>query len=130
MGSQLKSEMAREWTYRFRGIQLDNSMIPPLYPRRLLKSAFLEGTFFVPTVQALPYVALLIAMLFFIFAVIGMQLFGKISLEQPGQDPPWADGIIHRSNNFRNFFYSLLVLFRSATGESWHEIMLACTPGE
>ncbi|KAM7535333.1 hypothetical protein Aperf_G00000089647 [Anoplocephala perfoliata] len=84
---------------------------------------------FAKSLQALPYVALLIAMLFFIFAVIGMQLFGKISLTQPGQDPV-EDGVIHRSNNFRTFFYSLLVLFRSATGESWHEIMLACTPGQ
>lgn len=61
--------------------------------------------------QALPYVALLIAMLFFIFAVIGMQLFGKISLHQPGLEPG-EDGVIHRSNNFRNFFFALLVLFR------------------
>ncbi|CDI97618.1 voltage dependent calcium channel type d subunit [Echinococcus multilocularis] len=83
---------------------------------------------FIKSLQALPYVALLIAMLFFIYAVIGMQLFGKISLHQPGL-ALGEDGVIHRSNNFRNFFFALLVLFRSATGESWQEIMLACTPG-
>uniref|UniRef100_A0A5K3EJD7 Voltage-dependent L-type calcium channel subunit alpha n=1 Tax=Mesocestoides corti TaxID=53468 RepID=A0A5K3EJD7_MESCO len=83
---------------------------------------------FIKSFQALPYVALLIAMLFFIYAVIGMQLFGKISLYQPGLEPG-EDGVIHRSNNFRSFFFALLVLFRSATGESWQEIMLACTPG-
>nr|VZI41857.1 unnamed protein product [Spirometra erinaceieuropaei] len=84
---------------------------------------------FIKSLQALPYVALLIAMLFFIYAVIGMQLFGKVSLDQPGQ-APGEDGVIHRSNNFRNFFFALLVLFRSSTGEAWHEIMLACVPGQ
>ncbi|XP_061745538.1 voltage-dependent L-type calcium channel subunit alpha-1C-like [Nerophis ophidion] len=34
---------------------------------------------FIKSFQALPYVALLIAMLFFIYAVIGMQVFGKIA---------------------------------------------------
>ncbi|KFM76774.1 Voltage-dependent calcium channel type D subunit alpha-1, partial [Stegodyphus mimosarum] len=36
---------------------------------------------FIKSFQALPYVALLIAMLFFIYAVIGMQVFGKIALD-------------------------------------------------
>lgn len=41
-------------------------------------------TLFVPT-QALPYVALLIAMLFFIYAVIGMQVtqFLTVRIETP-----------------------------------------------
>ena len=73
---------------------------------------------FVKSFQALPYVTLLIMMLFFIYAVIGMQVFGKIAL-----DP---DTEIHRNNNFQTFFQAILVLFRSATGESWQEIMMAC----
>uniref|UniRef100_A0A094ZJD3 Voltage-dependent calcium channel type D subunit alpha-1 n=1 Tax=Schistosoma haematobium TaxID=6185 RepID=A0A094ZJD3_SCHHA len=68
---------------------------------------------------ALPYVALLIIMLFFIYAVIGMQMFGKIALINP-------DSSINRNNNFQTFPQSLLVLFRSATGEAWQEIMLSC----
>ncbi|KAL3314000.1 Voltage-dependent L-type calcium channel subunit alpha-1C [Cichlidogyrus casuarinus] len=68
--------------------------------------------------NALPYVALLIIMLFFIYAVIGMQLFGKIALN--------ADKAINENNNFQSFGNALLVLFRSATGESWQEIMLNC----
>ncbi|XP_058807730.1 muscle calcium channel subunit alpha-1 isoform X4 [Phymastichus coffea] len=56
---------------------------------------------FIKSFQALPYVALLIVMLFFIYAVIGMQMFGK------------------------NFPQAVLVLFRSATGEAWQEIMMA-----
>ncbi|VDQ15741.1 unnamed protein product, partial [Trichobilharzia regenti] len=57
---------------------------------------------------ALPYVALLIIMLFFIYAVIGMQMFGKIALINP-------DSSINRNNHFQTFPQSLLVLFRSAT---------------
>jgi voltage-dependent calcium channel L type alpha-1D len=68
----------------------------------------------------LPYVALLIAMLFFIYAVIGMQMFGKIAMDD--------DTAIDSNNNFQTFFNSLLVLFRSATGEAWQEIMYSCGP--
>ncbi|GLH14148.1 Voltage-dependent calcium channel type A subunit alpha-1 [Gryllus bimaculatus] len=73
---------------------------------------------FIKSFQALPYVALLIVMLFFIYAVIGMQLFGKIALDE--------ETAIHRNNNFQTFPQAVLVLFRSATGEAWQEIMLAC----
>ncbi|KAF7258663.1 hypothetical protein EG68_04263 [Paragonimus skrjabini miyazakii] len=74
---------------------------------------------FVKSFQALPYVALLITMLFFIYAVIGMQMFGKISLHN-------ENSAINRNNHFQTFPQSLLVLFRSATGEAWQEIMLSC----
>uniref|UniRef100_A0A8C5R7X2 Voltage-dependent R-type calcium channel subunit alpha n=1 Tax=Leptobrachium leishanense TaxID=445787 RepID=A0A8C5R7X2_9ANUR len=73
---------------------------------------------FVQSFKALPYVCLLIAMLFFIYAIIGMQVFGNIRLEE--------DSHINRHNNFRSFFSSLMLLFRSATGEAWQEIMLSC----
>ncbi|XP_052780217.1 muscle calcium channel subunit alpha-1-like isoform X4 [Mya arenaria] len=73
---------------------------------------------FIKSFQALPYVALLIVMLFFIYAVIGMQVFGRIAIND--------DTAIHRNNNFQSFPQALLVLFRSATGEAWQEIMLAC----
>eukprot|EP00062_Callorhinchus_milii_P017288 gi/632969665/ref/XP_007901204.1/ PREDICTED: voltage-dependent R-type calcium channel subunit alpha-1E [Callorhinchus milii] len=73
---------------------------------------------FVQSFKALPYVCLLIAMLFFIYAIIGMQVFGNI-----GQDDSTP---INRHNNFQTFFNALMLLFRSATGESWQEIMLAC----
>ncbi|XP_048457962.1 probable voltage-dependent R-type calcium channel subunit alpha-1E [Rhincodon typus] len=73
---------------------------------------------FVQSFKALPYVCLLIAMLFFIYAIIGMQLFGNIGLDDSTP--------INRHNNFHTFFNALMLLFRSATGESWQEIMLAC----
>uniref|UniRef100_A0A670HXQ1 Voltage-dependent L-type calcium channel subunit alpha n=1 Tax=Podarcis muralis TaxID=64176 RepID=A0A670HXQ1_PODMU len=77
---------------------------------------------FIKSFQALPYVALLIAMLFFIYAVIGMQVFGKVALKDGSQ--------INRNNNFQTFPQAVLLLFRCATGEAWQEIMLACMPGK
>uniref|UniRef100_A0A8C8I3Q0 Voltage-dependent L-type calcium channel subunit alpha n=1 Tax=Oncorhynchus tshawytscha TaxID=74940 RepID=A0A8C8I3Q0_ONCTS len=77
---------------------------------------------FIKSFQALPYVALLILMLFFIYAVVGMQIFGKIAL---------IDGThINRNNNFQTFPHAVLLLFRCATGEAWQEVMLACLYGK
>ncbi|TSK72080.1 Voltage-dependent N-type calcium channel subunit alpha-1B [Bagarius yarrelli] len=77
---------------------------------------------FVQSFKALPYVCLLIAMLFFIYAIIGMQVFGNIELND--------ESAINQHNNFQTFFQALMLLFRSATGEAWHEIMLSCLGGK
>lgn len=47
------------------------------------------------------------------------QTFGKITIDD---ETP-----IHRNNNFQSFPQAVLVLFRSATGEAWQDIMMACT---
>ncbi|CAB3241358.1 unnamed protein product [Arctia plantaginis] len=75
---------------------------------------------FIKSFQALPYVALLILMLFFIYAVVGMQVFGKIAIDD---ETP-----ITRNNHFQTFPQALLVLFRSATGEAWQDIMMGVSP--
>ncbi|KAM9612524.1 voltage-dependent P/Q-type calcium channel subunit alpha-1A isoform 4-T4 [Morphnus guianensis] len=80
---------------------------------------------FVQSFKALPYVCLLIAMLFFIYAIIGMQVFGNIGIEEEDDE-----SAITQHNNFRTFFQALMLLFRSATGEAWHEIMLSCLSGK
>ncbi|XP_050452314.1 voltage-dependent calcium channel type A subunit alpha-1 isoform X5 [Cataglyphis hispanica] len=77
---------------------------------------------FVQSFKALPYVCLLIAMLFFIYAIIGMQVFGNIM-----NDPETA---IDDHNNFQSFFAGLMLLFRCATGEAWPNIMLDCIKGQ
>ncbi|EFO93645.1 CRE-EGL-19 protein [Caenorhabditis remanei] len=77
---------------------------------------------FMKSFQALPYVALLIVLLFFIYAVIGMQFFGKVALDDSTS--------VHRNNNFHSFPAAILVLFRSATGEAWQDIMLSCSDRE
>ncbi|XP_076286431.1 calcium voltage-gated channel subunit cacophony isoform X14 [Lasioglossum baleicum] len=76
---------------------------------------------FVQSFKALPYVCLLIAMLFFIYAIIGMQVFGNIAL-----DPETS---ITKHNNFQSFIQGLMLLFRCATGEAWPNIMLSCIKG-
>uniref|UniRef100_A0A673MMZ3 Voltage-dependent L-type calcium channel subunit alpha n=1 Tax=Sinocyclocheilus rhinocerous TaxID=307959 RepID=A0A673MMZ3_9TELE len=76
---------------------------------------------FVKSLQALPYVGLLIAMIFFIYGVIGMQTFGKIAIDDNTE--------LSRNNNFQTFFMAVLLLFRCATGEQWQQIMLAALPG-
>ncbi|KHJ46318.1 transporter, cation channel family protein [Trichuris suis] len=73
---------------------------------------------FVQSFKALPYVCLLIGMLFFIYAIVGMQVFGNIELN--------GDTEINRHNNFQTFFNSLILLFRCATGEAWQEVTMAC----
>ncbi|XP_057696571.1 voltage-dependent R-type calcium channel subunit alpha-1E [Corythoichthys intestinalis] len=77
---------------------------------------------FVQSFKALPYVCLLIAMLFFIYAIIGMQVFGNIKISEETE--------INQHNNFKTFSGALMLLFRSATGESWQEIMLSCLGGQ
>ncbi|XP_076455033.1 voltage-dependent calcium channel type A subunit alpha-1-like [Babylonia areolata] len=85
------------------------------YTIRLLLWTFFQSF------KALPYVCLLILMLFFIYAIIGMQVFGNIRLD--------SKTFINRHNNFRDFFQALMLLFRCATGESWQQIMLDCLSG-
>ncbi|XP_069460425.1 voltage-dependent P/Q-type calcium channel subunit alpha-1A isoform X15 [Ambystoma mexicanum] len=80
---------------------------------------------FVQSFKALPYVCLLIAMLFFIYAIIGMQVFGNINIDEDDEETA-----ITEHNNFRTFFQALMLLFRSATGEGWHDIMLSCLGGK
>ncbi|MEJ1286218.1 hypothetical protein NN561_017223 [Cricetulus griseus] len=85
---------------------------------------------FVQSFKALPYVCLLIAMLFFIYAIIGMQVFGNIGIDGEDEDSDEDEFQITEHNNFRTFFQALMLLFRSATGEAWHNIMLSCLSGK
>ncbi|KAL7989299.1 hypothetical protein Chor_011965, partial [Crotalus horridus] len=67
---------------------------------------------FVQSFKALPYVCLLIAMLFFIYAIIGMQVFGNISIKHDEDIPEDDLPAITEHNNFRTFFQALMLLFR------------------
>ena len=51
---------------------------------------------------------------FFIFAVLGMNLVWEGEIQQRGPQ---------RYANFEQFGYSMLTLFRMATGEAWNGIM-------
>ena len=76
---------------------------------------------FAKSFKALPWVMLLIGLIFFIYGTVAMQMMGRIAIQE--------DTNIHRNNNFQSFPMAMLVLFRSATGEAWQEIMLDCIPG-
>ncbi|PKK16840.1 voltage-dependent P/Q-type calcium channel subunit alpha-1A-like, partial [Columba livia] len=55
----------------------------------------------------------------------GVLVFGNIGIEEEDDE-----SAITQHNNFRTFFQALMLLFRSATGEAWHEIMLSCLSGK
>lgn len=71
--------------------------------------------------QALPQVGnlgLLFFLLFFIFAALGVELFGRLECDR--QHP--CQGLSEHAN-FRNFGMAYLTLFRVATGDNWNGIM-------
>ena len=57
----------------------------------------------------------LMFIVFFIFAVLGVKLFGKVDMTA-------ADDYGHYAN-FQSFGYAMLTLFRMSTGEAWNSIM-------
>ena len=68
------------------------------------------------SLPALVNVGSVLVLFFFIFAIMGMNLFGKVKK---------ADHLT-RHANFDYFPGSMLVLFRSSTGEMWNGIMHDC----
>ncbi|CAF3788788.1 unnamed protein product [Rotaria socialis] len=72
-------------------------------------------------IQALPQVGnlgLLFFLLFFIFAALGVELFGK--LECSDQHPCLG---LDKHAHFKDFGMAFLTLFRIATGDNWNGIM-------
>jgi hypothetical protein len=65
------------------------------------------------TLPGLGNIAALLFLLFFIFAVTGIQLFAKLGYQ----------GSYNEHANFRDFGVALLTLLRFATGESWNNFM-------
>lgn len=68
------------------------------------------------SLPALINVGSVLFLFFFIFGVMGMNLFGRIKMQEN----------VTRHANFNDFPNSMLVLFRMATGESWNGIMHDC----
>ncbi|EEH58460.1 voltage-gated ion channel superfamily [Micromonas pusilla CCMP1545] len=69
------------------------------------------------SMPALVNVGSVLALFFFIFAVMGMNLFGKIVP---------TDGELSRYAKFEDFPTAVLTLFRMSTGEAWNGIMHDC----
>ena len=55
---------------------------------------------------------LLIGLIFFIYGTVGMQMMGRIAIQDPD------DSNVHRNNNFQSFPLAMLVLFRYVEGLS------------
>lgn len=77
-------------------------------------------TTFVQSFKALPYVVILLGLAFFMFAILGMNLFGDIVITDDFSKP------LNTYSNFGSFGISLLTLFKCITGESWHAVMATC----
>ncbi|CAF1311609.1 unnamed protein product [Rotaria sp. Silwood1] len=61
---------------------------------------------------------LLLFLLFFIFAILGVELFGKLECSQEQS----CSGLSNHAN-FKDFGIAPLTLFRVATGSNWNDIM-------
>ncbi|XP_067258807.1 voltage-dependent T-type calcium channel subunit alpha-1H isoform X2 [Chanodichthys erythropterus] len=88
---------------------------------KLLKMATGMRSLLDTVVQALPQVGnlgLLFMLLFFIYAALGVELFGK--LECTEETP--CEGL-SRHATFQNFGMAFLTLFRVSTGDNWNGIM-------
>jgi len=69
------------------------------------------------TMPSLINVSMLLAIVLFIYTVLGMAFFGE---QQYGQ-PPFE--LYNEHANFRHFWIGFITLFRMSTGESWNGIM-------
>merc|ERR1719421_769967 len=70
----------------------------------------------IKSVPALANMFSLLCLLLFVFAVLGVAVFGKV-----------ANGdAISEHANFRNFFKGVMLLLRVSTGEAWHMLMFDC----
>ncbi|KAM4663220.1 voltage-dependent T-type calcium channel subunit alpha-1G [Discoglossus pictus] len=88
---------------------------------KLLKMAVGMRALLDTVLQALPQVGnlgLLFMLLFFIFAALGVELFGDLECS----DSHPCEGL-GRHATFRNFGMAFLTLFRVSTGDNWNGIM-------
>ena len=71
----------------------------------------------VKSMQSVPFVLLVMCLVFYIWAIVGMLLFARIPLDlNPG---------ISEHNHFQDLPNALMVLFRTMTGEAWQLILEA-----
>uniref|UniRef100_A0A8D0CKF3 Voltage-dependent T-type calcium channel subunit alpha n=1 Tax=Scleropages formosus TaxID=113540 RepID=A0A8D0CKF3_SCLFO len=88
---------------------------------KLLKMAVGMRALLDTVIQALPQVGnlgLLFMLLFFIFAALGVELFGDLICDETHP----CEGL-GRYATFRNFGMAFLLLFRVSTGDNWNGIM-------
>jgi hypothetical protein len=87
---------------------------------RLINKAQSLRTMFFTLWYAFPAfwnIGLLLSVVFFMYAVFGMEFFGNIA---------W-NGNIDRNANFTNFWVALTLLWRLATGDQWADAYTGCS---
>ena len=62
-------------------------------------------------------ITILIILIFFIYAILGCYLFGKIT----------TGHVVNNSINFNNFFNAIVTLFTCSTHDNWTQIMADCS---
>ena len=83
---------------------------------RLVKKAKSIQTLFKTLISSVPsmsYICMLMFLCYFVFAVIGVQLFSNVRY----------GGALTHHNNFQTFGMAMLLLFRASTGEDWQRMM-------
>jgi len=82
---------------------------------------------FVTLVNSLPsllHVGVMLLLLFFVYAVAGMALFGDIQIYGNPDLSAMSSDV-----NFENFYIAMMMLFRISTGEAWNNLMHDCFYG-
>jgi len=97
---------------------------------RLVKKAPLLRALFMTLTYALPSlvnIGLLLLVIFFIFAIFGVELFGKVVHSDGYGNPILYDSNegLSASINFEDFGHAMLVLYRTATNDNWGSILLS-----
>ena len=75
----------------------------------------------VAALPAMLNVSLLVMLVFFIYTVIGVQVFAKVGFQE--------DGALGEHANFMSFGTGILTLFRCSTGEAWPDLMYDMASG-
>ena len=80
---------------------------------RLVKSLRVPFNTMLSVLPGMMNIGALLLLLFFVYAVCGMQLYGTIAFQ----------GGLNEQNNFRNVGAAMMLLLRFATGEGWNLFM-------
>ena len=97
---------------------------------RLVKRAPTLRALFLTLVYAAPSlfnIGLLLLVIFFIYGIFGMEMFGKVYPNDGYGNPISLDSNdgLSKSVNFETFGNALLILYRTATNDNWGSILLA-----
>lgn len=72
---------------------------------------------FIKSLKSVPSIAVLLGLVIYLYAILGMELFGCMQLDLTPK--------INKDANFRTFGAAVLVLVRITTLDAWQDIMLA-----